>query len=148
MNLHATACLAGSAGVLVTGSSGSGKTSVALALIDRCRLEGRAAFLVADDQVLLEPAGARLVVRVPAPIAGLVEIRGHGPVPIPHEPAAVIDLVVRLVDGEGERMPEPRMTRIAGVELPLLELPARRSGAAAAAILAKLAEFGSLFGGK
>lgn len=126
VNLHATALVAGGAGVLVFGPSGAGKTSLALAAIAMEQALGRFAMLVADDRVWLSVAAGRLVAEVPEAIAGLVEIRGLGPVDILAERRAVIDRVVRLVPraqaprvaGEGA-LDEP----LPGIRLPRLDLP-------------------------
>ncbi|RUY09959.1 HPr kinase/phosphorylase, partial [Mesorhizobium sp. M7A.F.Ca.US.005.03.2.1] len=40
-NIHATMVLIGERGILITGASGSGKTGLALALIDHCRQRQR-----------------------------------------------------------------------------------------------------------
>src|SRR5690606_26553968 len=97
VNLHATVVVAGAAGVMVLGPSGAGKSSLALAAIEHFHLRGRFAALVADDGVWLSLAAGRLVAEAPQAIAGLVEIRGLGPVACDHEPRAVIDRAVRLV---------------------------------------------------
>ena len=59
--VHATAIVIGETGVLIRGRSGSGKSSLALALVARVRLAGGFAAFVADDRVALAPAGGRSV---------------------------------------------------------------------------------------
>ena len=105
-NAHGTLVLLGDRGVLITGLSGSGKSSLALDLI--AHAEGFAR-LVSDDRVLIEPSPrGRSIGRAPSVIAGQIEIRGIGIVARPFEPRAVIDLVVELVDPESvTRMTEP-----------------------------------------
>ena len=49
--VHATAIVIGETGVLIRGRSGSGKSSLALALVARVRLAGGFAAFVADDRV-------------------------------------------------------------------------------------------------
>ena len=49
VNIHATALLAGRAGVLIEGSSGAGKSSLALAALEAFALRGRFAALVGDE---------------------------------------------------------------------------------------------------
>jgi serine kinase of HPr protein (carbohydrate metabolism regulator) len=138
-NIHATALVLGDRGVLIRGASGSGKTTLALALIARFQSHGRFARLVGDDQLFPMARSGRLVVRAPAAIAGLVEIPGIGPQPLPFLPEAVIDRVVWLVpETEAPRMAGPRTETIAGVELPRLDLAARKTAAAALAVTAWL----------
>ncbi len=104
-NAHGTLVLLGDRGVLITGPSGSGKSSLALDLI--AHADGFAR-LVSDDRVLLERSPRGSIGRAPSVIAGQIEIRGIGIVARPFEPRAVIDLVVELVDPESvTRMPEP-----------------------------------------
>ncbi|MEJ1970661.1 MAG: HPr kinase/phosphatase C-terminal domain-containing protein [Rhizomicrobium sp.] len=100
-NIHATCVRLGRDGVLLTGRSGSGKSDLALRLI------GLGAVLVADDRVLLSVAHGRLVAAAPAAIAGLLEVRGVGIVPMKHAAQAPIALVVDL-EGTVERLPQPR----------------------------------------
>lgn len=77
-------------GVLIEGAPGSGKSSLALALIDR------GAMLVGDDGVALSAAGERLYA-APAPAtAGLIEVRNVGLVPMPFVDRAPIALVISL----------------------------------------------------
>lgn len=131
-NLHGTVVLVGADGILIRGASGSGKSRLALDLVERARAAGRFAALVADDRVDLTAAGGRLVARVPAVLAGLVEIRGFGIAPVDFEPAAVIRLVVDLGPEEA-RMPPPEAltTDILGVRLARLAVPSADPGGAA-----------------
>jgi serine kinase of HPr protein (carbohydrate metabolism regulator) len=138
-NIHATALLLGDRGVLICGLSGSGKTTLALTLIGQFSAAGRFARLVGDDQLFVHSPAGRLVVSSPETIAGLAEVHGLGPRPLPHQPSAVIDLVVRLVaEAEAPRLPEPQTETLAGVVLPRLDLPARNSTASALAVTAWL----------
>ena len=86
-------------GVLIEGPSGSGKTSLALGLLERAEVMGRPAFLVADDQAMLQPVNGALVARVPGALAGKAEIRGFG---ISRRPY-LENTVVRLVSKFGGR---------------------------------------------
>jgi HPr serine kinase-like protein len=85
-------CVAiGGRGLLVEGEPGSGKSSLALALIDR------GAVLVGDDGVILEARGERLWALPPPNIAGLIEARGVGLLSLPAT-SAPLALVVSLGD--------------------------------------------------
>lgn len=79
-----------SAGVLILGPSGSGKSDLALRLIER------GAILVADDRTELFVERSRLHARAPKRIAGYIEVRGLGIIELPHAAKARISLVVRL----------------------------------------------------
>jgi hypothetical protein len=83
-------CVAvGGRAVLIEGAPGSGKSSLALALIDR------GATLVGDDGVVLEDRGGRLWAAPPPNIAGLIEVRNVGLVRLPTA-SAPLALVARL----------------------------------------------------
>ena len=139
-NVHAGVVLLGDRGVLISGRSGVGKSTLALALIDAVRAQGRFAALVADDRVLLRSCRGRVLATAPAPIAGLIELYGLGPVTLAHEPRAVVDLVVRLVDADSApRYQEQASGDLLGIRLPHLDLTKRNAVSAAAAIMARLA---------
>ena len=76
--IHATAVLVGATGVLIRGEPGSGKSRLALRLLEAAGRELPFARLVADDRVYLESRAGRLVVRPPPELAGLLEMRGTG----------------------------------------------------------------------
>jgi HPr kinase/phosphorylase len=134
-NHHATVVVIGRSGVIIIGPSGSGKTSLALALIDLWSSRGKFASLVTDDQVWLTARSGRLVGEAPNEIAGLVEIRGLGPVPIRSERATIIDLVVKLVPAvDVPRFREPQFESFEGISLPRMDLCAAQPERAARAV--------------
>jgi HPr kinase/phosphorylase len=97
-SIHASVVLLGESGVLIRGASGAGKSLLALALIERARLAGNFAALVADDRVWLEAVSGRLVARGAPALGGVCELRGVGLVEVPYEEAAAIRLVVDIAD--------------------------------------------------
>ncbi|MEA1830894.1 hypothetical protein U8607_02255 [Methylobacterium durans] len=112
----------GEAGILIRGESGSGKSSLALALLDRTERDGGHGRLVGDDRIRVEPHHGRLVARAHPAIAGLVEVRGLGLRAVPSIGAAVLHMVVDCV-GDVPRMPEPaEPVTMSGVTLPCLVL--------------------------
>lgn len=123
--LHASTVLVGARAVLIRGASGSGKSRLALRLLDAVAAAGGFARLVADDRTAVAAAGGRLLARPAETIAGLIEVRGLGLRRLAHEPVAVVGLLVDLADPFAERMPPDAATRaeIAGVVVPRLALP-------------------------
>jgi HPr kinase/phosphorylase len=126
ITLHGTCVALGERGVLILGDPGAGKSDLALRLID----DG--AELVADDQVQVTVRGASLAASAPAPLAGLLEIRGIGIVRIEAKPSVELAIVIQLEkEGLIERMPEPEVHHILGVPLPLYRIdPAAASAPA------------------
>ncbi len=104
VNIHASCVRVGRSGILLLGKSGAGKSDLALRLI------GRGAVLVADDRTLLAIERGILVARVPPQIAGMIEVRGVGLLPMRHTSSAQIVLVVDLV-AKVERLPAPKVFR-------------------------------------
>ncbi|UWQ90985.1 HPr kinase/phosphatase C-terminal domain-containing protein [Rhodobacteraceae bacterium M382] len=113
--LHAACVSVDDRGVLILGKSGSGKSGLALQLM------GLGATLVADDRVELKRQGADLVARVPAAIAGLIEMRGLGVLRADHRDTAVIHTVVDLDQIEENRLPDHHMIELLGLQLTLLK---------------------------
>ncbi|MEA3061397.1 MAG: hypothetical protein QOJ94_1178 [Sphingomonadales bacterium] len=115
--IHATCVAIGGRGVLLAGRSGSGKSDLALRLIDR------GAQLVSDDYTDLDSTSGQLIARAPAAIAGRIEIRGVGLVEVSAAPEAPVCLFADL-DSPPERLPEPASRRIAGQDVPTIALAA------------------------
>ncbi len=139
--VHGSAVSIDRAGVLITGESGSGKSDLALRLID----EG--AELIADDRVDLYAIDGNLLAGAPDTIAGLLEVRGVGIVELPHTNGIPVRLVIELVQPEEiERLPEPAGIEVLGLALPLVRLnPFEASAPAKMRMALKLAtgEIGS-----
>ncbi len=113
--LHATAIAIDGRAVLLRGDSGSGKSDLALRLIDA------GARLVADDQSELHRRGDGIIVRSPATIAGLIEVRGIGIFRLDALGEAPVALIADLVPAENlERLPARQSETILGLALPLI----------------------------
>jgi serine kinase of HPr protein (carbohydrate metabolism regulator) len=129
-NLHATTVARNGRAVLIMGPSGSGKSDLALRLLDR----GFA--LVSDDRTLVKRDRERLVAAAPAAIAGRLEVRGVGIVAIEHVDDVPVSLVVELTT-DIQRLPDDNRTRpILGLDVPLLSVDAMTASAAAKVSLA------------
>lgn len=138
-NCHATVFVVGDRGVMLRGPSGSGKTTLALATVAAAGVSGRHAALVADDQVWFRAAGERLLCEAPDAIAGLAEVRGLGPRPVPHQAGAVVDVVVELCPPEAlPRLAEPQTVEIGGCIMPLFHCSERNVAASAIILSAVL----------
>ena len=114
--LHQASCVAvGEQAVLIEGAPGGGKSSLALALIDR------GAVLIGDDGVLLDPRGAELWALPPPRISGLIEVRNVGLVTVPTTSARV-SLVLRLDPQAPRFLERAEQLVLAGIALPLIRL--------------------------
>ena len=136
--IHGTCLSIGGAGVLLLGQPGSGKSDLALRLIDGAGagLSGvvRSALLVADDQVLIRRSGSGLAASPPQALAGKLEIRGLGIAALPVERVVPLKLAVRLTPAADiERMPDLTQSRmdILGVSVPLVLLDPEKASAPA-----------------
>src|SRR5882724_1003946 len=95
--IHASAVLVGARAVLIRGPQGTGKSRLALGLIEAAGAGLlRFARLVTDDRAHVEALNGRLIVRPPDALAGLLEVHGLGIRRLAFEPAAVVGLVVDL----------------------------------------------------
>lgn len=117
--IHASSVVIDGGAVLLHGASGSGKSDLALRLIDR------GAALLSDDYTLVRRAGDRLIASAPETIAGRIEVRGLGVIDMPHVQEAYVRLLIAL-DEPVPRMPEDLRSErwIAGVAVPVVALAA------------------------
>jgi RNase adaptor protein for sRNA GlmZ degradation len=103
--------------ILLKGPSGSGKSDLALRMIDA------GAKLIADDQVVLERQGGLLLAGAPDALAGASEVRGFGIAEVASIARAPLALVARLVrDAEIERLPDGGSLNLLGIEVPVLDI--------------------------
>lgn len=126
---HATAIAFGSRGVLLLGKPGSGKSSLALQLIDSAGYglgsEPLRAQLVADDQVRITRQADRLVASVPPALRGKLEVRGIGILDLPSVAEVELSLAVILATPVAtERLPEPQTLELLGLAIPAIGLDA------------------------
>lgn len=103
-------------GMLIEGAPSIGKSSLALALIDR------GAVLVGDDAVMLAIRDGQLFARPHPETRGLLEIRNLGLVEMPVRDEVPVALLVRL-DAHAPRFIEQAESEtIEGVRLPAIDL--------------------------
>ena len=114
--LHVTSVAKNGVAVLIGGPSGSGKSDLALRLIDR------GAQLISDDYTIVRAAAGRLLASAPDTIVGKMEVRGVGI----FEVGSANDVPVGLFVDLGvpvQRLPETVQTiDVAGVSLPMIAL--------------------------
>ncbi|HEX4737794.1 MAG TPA: HPr kinase/phosphatase C-terminal domain-containing protein [Allosphingosinicella sp.] len=121
--VHATCVAIGGRGVLIRGRSGSGKSDLALRLIDRD------ARLVSDDYTILSEQAGRVLARAPEKIAGKLEVRGVGIIEM--EPASDVPVCLIIdLDKAPERLPDgPSDVSLLGTFIPAWGLAALEASA-------------------
>jgi serine kinase of HPr protein (carbohydrate metabolism regulator) len=128
--VHASTVAMDGRAVVILGPSGSGKSDLALRLLDR------GFTLVSDDQTVVKKDGERLVASAPPNIAGKLEIRGIGIVDMDTVTNIPVALLVELTS-EIQRLPdESRERPLLGVRLPLISIDAMTASAPSKVALA------------
>jgi serine kinase of HPr protein (carbohydrate metabolism regulator) len=128
--VHASTVALEGRAVLISGPSGSGKSDLALRLLDR------GFTLVSDDQTIVRRDGDRLIASSPPTIRGKLEIRGIGIVEMESVDDVPIGLYVELTS-DITRLPDDRRERpVLGVRLPLVSVDALTASAASKVSLA------------
>ena len=119
MLMQASAVAIGGRAVLLTGEPGAGKSSLALALIDR------GAVLIGDDGVTLTAKSGTLFATPPPNIGGLLEVRGVGLIRMKTAQAPVGLLVSLAGDdaAKAERLPDKLPdTQLSEIAVPTLHI--------------------------
>lgn len=124
MTIHATAVAISGAGLLIRGKSGSGKSDLALRLIDR------GATLISDDQVNIRRKDQNLLLSPPAILAGKLELRSLGIWERDHLSGVDLKLVIDLTE-QPDRFPmDNQVVILLGIKVPSCTLNAMETSAA------------------
>lgn len=113
---NVTAVAIGGRALLIEGPPGSGKSSLALSLIDR------GAVLIGDDGVVLDQHGARLQASPPPRITGLLEVRNLGLLAYPTAADVPLALVLRLDAAAPRFIAEAEQVDLCGVAVPMVRV--------------------------
>jgi serine kinase of HPr protein (carbohydrate metabolism regulator) len=114
--IHASSVAVGDRAVLIGGRPGTGKSDLALRLIDR------GAKLISDDYTCVRRVKGQALASAPPTIVGKIEMRGVGLVEMESRQDVPVALFVDL-DQAPERLPEPGEARmLAGVSIPTVGL--------------------------
>ena len=117
-NLHASTVARDGRAVLISGPSGSGKSDLALRMLDR------GFTLVSDDRTIVRKEGSKLIASAPETIKGKLEIRGIGIVEVEYVADASVALIVEL-RSDIQRMPDESRERIIlGIGIPMINVDA------------------------
>ena len=129
-NLHASCVAADGRAVLIAGPSGSGKSDLALRLLDQ------GFTLVSDDRTIVRKDGSRLFAFAPETIKGKLEVRGIGIVDMESIANAPVALIVELTS-DIQRLPDDSRERLVlGVGVPLVSVDAMTASATSKVALA------------
>ena len=119
--LHATSVAIEDNGVAIFGNSGSGKSDLALRLIDS------GATLISDDITVFSKSENNIHLFGVENTKGLLEVRELGIITVPYIEAIRLKLVIKLTDKEIERIPKKNQTNLLGLKFPKLEINGKNS---------------------
>ena len=115
--IHGTCIVVNSCGVILRGPPSSGKSDLALRLIN----EG--AQLVADDQIVLNSNGKELFASAPEKLLGLMEVRGIGIIEFDYIKNVKVEVIFDLVKNDKiSRLPDALTANVNGVSVPRILL--------------------------
>ncbi len=123
--LHATSVALEDNGVAIFGESGSGKSDLALRLIDS------GATLISDDITLFSKSQRGIDLFSVEKTRGLLEVRQIGIITVPYVDGINLKLIVQLTDSNVERVPTKKNTKFLGFKLPKIEINGKNSSSVA-----------------
>ena len=123
--IHSTSVVIEDNGVLILGDSGSGKSDLALRLIDN------GATLISDDISICKKNSNDIYLYCPPEIKGLLEVREIGIITVPFVERIKLRLVVNLKSNNNERFPKDSCFRILGIKIPIINIEGKNSSAVA-----------------
>ena len=123
--IHSTSVVIDDNGVLILGDSGSGKSDLALRLIDN------GATLISDDISICRKNSNDIYLYCPPEIKGLLEVREIGIITVPFVERIKLRLVVNLKSNNNERFPKDNSFRILGIKIPIINIEGKNSSAVA-----------------
>ena len=123
--IHSTSVVIDDNGVLILGDSGSGKSDLALRLIDS------GATLISDDISICRKNLNNIYLYCPPEIKGLLEVREIGIITVPFVERIKLRLVVNLKSNNNERFPKDSCFRILGIKIPIINIEGKNSSAVA-----------------
>ena len=123
--MHSSSVVIDDNGVLILGDSGSGKSDLALRLIDN------GATLISDDISICRKNSNNIYLYCPPEIKGLLEVREIGIITVPFVEKIKLRLVVNLKSNNNERFPKDSCFRILGIKIPIINIEGKNSSAVA-----------------
>ena len=123
--IHSSSVVIDDNGVLILGDSGSGKSDLALRLIDN------GATLISDDISICRKNSNNIYLYCPPEIKGLLEVREVGIITVPFVERIKLRLVVNLKSNNNERFPKDSSYRILGIKIPIINIEGKNSSAVA-----------------
>ena len=123
--MHSSSVVIDDNGVLILGDSGSGKSDLALRLIDN------GATLISDDISICRKNSNNIYLYCPPEIKGLLEVREIGIITVPFVERIKLRLVVNLKSNNNERFPKDSSFRILGIKIPIINIEGKNSSAVA-----------------
>jgi len=116
--MHASTVCLNAKALVITGPSGSGKSSLALRMISL------GADLVADDMTQLRGTPHHVTAHHPATMSPMIEVRGMGLLHASHMTDQPVHAILDLGIEEVERLPDPHNIVLLGRDVTLLHKPA------------------------
>ena len=123
--IHSTSVVIDDNGVLILGDSGSGKSDLALRLIDN------GATLISDDISICRKNSNNIYLYCPPEIKGLLEVREIGIITVPFVERIKLRLVVNLKSNNNERSTKDNYITILGIKIPIINIEGKNSSAVA-----------------